>query len=494
MKKKSGILLHITSLPNNYGIGTLGKEAYEFVDFINKCGQTYWQVLPVGPTTYKDSPYQSFSAFAGNPYFIDLEFLCEEGLLNRESLSIYNKYDKCNQDSYGKQDYVNYEVQYNTKFKLLKEAYESFVVNESFRVFKEQNFYWVDDYALFMTIKNMFNGDSWLDWPNEYKKREKDTLDKVRKEEDYKYWIFIQYIFDKQWKALKHYANSKDIEIIGDMPIYVAMDSADVWKDPKSWQISDDFVPTHVAGCPPDMFAPLGQLWGNPLYNYDKMREDGYKWWILRVKKSFELFDVLRIDHFRGFEAYYAIEYGRSDATKGEWRKGPNVELFKAINNELGELDIIAEDLGFLTQEVYDMLANLGYPGMKIYQFGFNKGDINNYSPRNIIENCVLYPGTHDNPTIKEWFDLLNEENKKFVLDELNSTKRNVVYDMLKKCLKSKANRVIIPIQDYLLLGKEGRMNTPGTDENNWVWKLNKNQLTDALSRKIKRLTKKYNR
>jgi len=486
MKKKCGILLHITSLPNKYGIGTLGEEAYKFVDFLKSSGQSYWQILPVGPTTYKDSPYQSFSAFAGNPYFIDLQFLCEEGLMDEEDLSIL----LCNDN------YVDFEKQYNYKFKILKEASKRFNINEEYKSFYKDNKYWVEDYAIFMTIKGKFNGMSWLEWPVEYQRRDQNVLENLKNEynEEFKYWIFVQYVFDKQWKALKHYANSNGIKIIGDMPIYVAMDSADVWCDPKSWQINDDLKPSHVAGCPPDMFAPLGQLWGNPLYNYDKMREDGYSWWILRTRKSFELFDVLRIDHFRGFEAYYAIEYGRKDATIGEWRKGPNVELFNAINNELGELDIIAEDLGFLTEEVHIMLRNLGYPGMKIFQFGFNKGDINNYSPQNIIKNCVLYPGTHDNPTLKGWFKSLDEENRKFVLEKLNSNKRNFVYSMIKKCLKSKADRVIIPLQDYLELGDEARMNTPGTEEGNWIWRVDEKYFTEKLINKISKLTKKYNR
>ncbi len=486
MKRKSGILLHITSLPNKYGIGTLGEEAYKFVDFLKESGQAYWQVLPVGPTTYKDSPYQSFSAFAGNPYFIDLDFLLEDGLLEKEDLASLESNEQ----------YINFEKIYNTRFKILRKAYKRFKKDNSFDEFIKNNDYWITDYALFMTLKEMFNGQSWLNWPNEYLRRNSDVLDKVlnEKEEDINYWIFIQYLFDRQWKALKFYANQNGIKIIGDMPIYVAMDSADVWCDPKSWQMDENFKPSRVAGCPPDMFSPLGQLWGNPLYNYEYMKANGYKWWVLRTKKSFELFDVLRIDHFRGFEAYYAIDYGRSDATVGVWEKGPNTSLFEKIKEELGDVEIIAEDLGFLTEEVHIMLKKLGYPGMKIFQFGFNKGEVNNYSPRNIIENCVLYPGTHDNPTLKGWFSMLSEENKKYVLDKLNTNKRNFVYSMIKKCMKSNAETVIIPIQDYLELDDKARMNIPGTDENNWVWKLNGNEFTDKLVRKIKKITKKYSR
>ncbi len=487
MNKKSGILLHITSLPSKYGIGTLGEEAYKFVDFLKKAGQSYWQILPVGPTTYKDSPYQSFSAFAGNPYFIDLDFLCEENLINKNALSILISHNN---------EFVDFEKQYKYKFNILKEAFKNFKVNDDYQKFINNNYNWADDYALFMTIKKIFNGRSWLEWPSEYQRRDNETLEKVKREykDEINYWLFIQYIFDKQWKALKHYANNNGIEIIGDMPIYVALDSADVWKDPHYFQIGADLKPTNVAGCPPDMFAPKGQLWGNPLYNYQEMKNDNYCWWISRVKKSFELFDVLRIDHFRGFEAYYTIEYGREDAIIGKWEKGPNVDLFNSIKNELGELDIIAEDLGFLTEEVYIMLDKLGYPGMKIFQFGFNKGDVNNYSPCNIIENCVLYPGTHDNPTLKGWFNSLDNENKKFVLKCLNTNKRNFVYSMIKKCLKSRANRVIIPIQDYLEFDDKARMNTPGTSEGNWIWRLDAKYLTEELANKINCLTKKYQR
>ena len=486
MERKTGILLHISSLPNKYGIGSLGEEAYKFVDFLKGSKQRYWQVLPVGPTTFKDSPYQSFSAFAGNPYFIDLDFLVEEGLLNECDLIGLEIKD----------DYVNYEKIYNTRFDVLRKAFANFKIDDCYNLFIEKNSYWVNDYALFMTIKNLFNGDSWLNWPEEYIRREEDAINNVliNHKDEVNFWIFVQYLFDKQWRALKYYANLNGITIIGDMPIYVAMDSADVWCDPKSWQIDENYKPIKVAGCPPDYFSPLGQLWGNPLYDYNYMKENGYSWWIKRTKKSFELFDVLRIDHFRGFEAYYTIEYGRSDATVGSWEKGPNVDLFKKINEELGNVEIIAEDLGFLTEEVHIMLNNLGYPGMKIFQFGFNKNDINAYSPRNIIKNCVLYPGTHDNPTLKGWYETLNEEDKEFVLDKLNSNKRQFVYSMIKKCLKSKADTVIIPMQDYLELGDEARMNVPGVDEGNWVWKLKGDELTKTLSNRIAHLVKKYSR
>lgn len=486
MERKSGILLHITSLPNKYGIGSLGEEAYKFVDFLKDSGQRYWQVLPVGPTTFKDSPYQSFSAFAGNPYFIDLDFLAEEGLLNQDDLTSY----------ISDEEYINFDRIYNTRFDILRKAYGNFKADESYSLFLKNNNYWLQDYALFMTIKGKFKGASWLDWPEEYIRRDNKAIEKVLEDDkdEVGFWIFIQYMFDYQWNALKTYANQNGIKIIGDMPIYVAMDSADVWCDPKSWQIDENYKPVKVAGCPPDMFSPLGQLWGNPLYNYDYMKENDYNWWILRTKKSFELFDVLRIDHFRGFEAYYTIEYGRSDATVGEWEKGPNVELFKKIKEELGDVEIIAEDLGFLTEEVHIMLKNLGYPGMKIFQFGFNKGEINAYSPRNIIENCVLYPGTHDNPTLKGWFSMLDDENKEFVLSELNTNKRNFVYSMIKKCFMSKADTVIIPMQDYLELDDKARMNIPGTDEGNWVWKLKGNEFTKTLSKRINNLVKKYSR
>ena len=401
--RTSGILLPIFSLPNSYGIGTLGKEAYDFVDFLEKCHQTYWQVLPIGPTSYGDSPYQSFSVFAGNPYFIDFDLLKEEGLLEE---SDYEEYlDESLSIDYGKI--------YNTRYLVLRRAYSKFDI-KLLKNFEKENSDWLEDFSLFMTLKDYHHGVSFLEWEDDYKFRNKKALASFKKEhlDDVNFWKFTQYYFFKQWNDLRVYANSKGIKIIGDMPIYTALDSSDVWSNPNLFQLGTDLKPKLVAGCPADDFAPLGQLWGNPLYDYKAMKETNYAWWVRRVEVSIKLFDTIRIDHFRGFEAYFAIPASDSDALRGKWKKGPNVGLFNAIKNALGEVDIIAENLGFLTEGVHKMLNRLGYPGMKILEFGFDpKGD-SEHMPHYLTPNDVVYTGTHDNPPVRAWYDSLNDEEK----------------------------------------------------------------------------------
>ena len=433
--RTSGILLPIFSLPNSYGIGTLGKEAYDFVDFLEKCHQTYWQVLPIGPTSYGDSPYQSFSVFAGNPYFIDFDLLKEEGLLEE---SDYEEYlDESLSIDYGKI--------YNTRYLVLRRAYSKFDI-KLLKNFEKENSDWLEDFSLFMTLKDYHHGVSFLEWEDDYKFRNKKAIASFKKEhlDDVNFWKFTQYYFFKQWNDLRVYANSKGIKIIGDMPIYTALDSSDVWSNPNLFQLGTDLKPKLVAGCPADDFAPLGQLWGNPLYDYKAMKETNYAWWVRRVEVSIKLFDTIRIDHFRGFEAYFAIPASDSDALRGKWKKGPNVGLFNAIKNALGEVDIIAENLGFLTEGVHKMLKRLGYPGMKILEF-----EVYSYEASRKLANGdpnnVLYPGTHDNNTFIGWYnENASWEDKNNLHRELNHKDGDkLINNLIKYCYSSNYNYVV---------------------------------------------------
>ena len=484
--RTSGILLPIFSLPNSYGIGTLGKEAYDFVDFLEKCHQTYWQVLPIGPTSYGDSPYQSFSVFAGNPYFIDFDLLKEEGLLEE---SDYEEYlDESLSIDYGKI--------YNTRYLVLRRAYSKFDI-KLLKNFEKENSDWLEDFSLFMTLKDYHHGVSFLEWEDDYKFRNKKALASFKKEhlDDVNFWKFTQYYFFKQWNDLRVYANSKGIKIIGDMPIYTALDSSDVWASPNLFQLGTDLKPKLVAGCPADDFAPLGQLWGNPLYDYKAMKETNYAWWVRRVEVSIKLFDTIRIDHFRGFEAYFAIPASDSDALRGKWKKGPNVGLFNAIKNALGEVDIIAENLGFLTEGVHKMLNRLGYPGMKILEFGFDpKGD-SEHMPHYLTPNDVVYTGTHDNPPVRAWYDSLNDEEKAFLHEYLYfSNPYEVGNELIRAALASVCNLAIIPFWDYLQKGNEARINTPSVLGGNWTFRIEKNDMNKDLCSYIAKLTKAYRR
>ena len=485
----AGILLPIFSLPNPYGIGTLGQEAYDFVDFLIKSKQSYWQVLPLGPTSYGDSPYQSFSTFAGNPYFIDFDLLKKDGLL--ETLDYEYLRDESN--------YINYSHLYETRFIVLRAAYQNFKElkdQTKFNDFIKDNEYWLKDYSLFMALKYQNNGKSFNHWAKEYLNKDKVAIEKyyIENNDEVRFWSFIQYVFYKQWLNLKEYANNKGLKIIGDMPIYTAYDSSDVWSKPTYFQLDEKLVPKKVAGCPPDGFTPLGQLWGNPLYNWQEMKKDNYRWWIERFKNASKLFDVIRIDHFRGFEAYYTIPYGDKDATRGKWEKGPNVKLFKAIEKELPNLDIIAENLGFLTPEVDKMLKKLNYPGMKVLEFSFNPNDIEG-SVSNFEVNNVVYPGTHDNPPIRQWFDELDKKDRNYVKDYLFFKDDYDCGNALIRCaLASHCRLAIISFVDYLQKNKEGRLNTPSTLGNNWIFRIEKNDLNNDLASYIAYLTTLYHR
>lgn len=489
--RESGILLPIFSLPSKYGIGAFSEDAYYFVNQLKEAGQKYWQILPLGPTGYGDSPYQSFSTFAGNPYFIDLETLIDEGYLTRE---------ECEAIGYGDDNrYIDYEKIYLSRFKILKAAYKRSNIhgNMEFKQFKNTNTYWLEDYALYMAVKNHFSGRSWSDWDRDIRRREPGALERYKKEyeDEITFYEFQQFKFAQQWSKLKAWANNNEIKIIGDIPIYVAFDSADAWAHPELFQFDMEGHPTAVAGCPPDAFSREGQLWGNPLYNWDYHKRTSYDWWIKRFAYSFKLYDVVRVDHFRGFDAYYSIPYSSPTAEKGKWQKGPGYDLFKALNNELGDLKIIAEDLGFLTESVLELLDKTGYPGMKVLEFAFDSREERDYMPHNYNKNCVIYTGTHDNETVAGWYKNLNEHDWKMLVDYLDidrDKEKDIHWKFIRLALSSVADLAIIPIQDYLGLGSEARINKPSTLGNNWRWRLLENEITDELVQKIKKVTKIY--
>ena len=490
--RRNGVLLPITSLPSKYGIGSFSKEAYEFVDKLEEAGQKIWQILPLGPTGYGDSPYQSFSTFAGNPYFIDLEKLIEEGLLTEEECE---SYDWGNNDQY-----IDYVKIYLSRFKILNKAYKRSKINEDERFIEycRENSWWLDDYVLYTAIKNSLGGISWLEWDEKLKLRDKDTLDKykIELEDEITFNKYIQYLFFKQWSKLKAYANEKGISIIGDIPIYVALDSSDTWSNPELFQLDQDLKPVAVAGCPPDSFSEDGQLWGNPLYNWEYHKKTDYEWWIKRISYSFNLYDVVRIDHFRGFDEYFSIPYGDINAKEGVWKQGPGMDLFKCVKEKLGDVEIIAEDLGFLTDTVKQLLKDTGYPGMKILEFAFDSREESDYLPHNYSNNCVVYTGTHDNNTIMGWYDEIDEHDKQMCLDYCNTldNRESINWDMICLAMRSVADTCIIPVQDFLGLGEEARINVPSTLGQNWKWRMSKGCFSDELVNKIKRLTKIYGR
>ena len=489
--RTSGILMHISSLPGSTGIGTLGKEAFKFVDFLKKSGQTYWQVLPLCPTSYGDSPYQSFSTFAGNPYFIDFDLLCNDGLLKKSD------YEKISWGSNSEK--IDFPIIYKNRFKVLEKAYKKFdLLNPAFIEFCDENKYWLDDFALYMALKNSFNGKSWNEWPTKLKTREKSALKAkmVELNSEIDFQKFIQYLFFKQWSNLKKYANENGVSIIGDVPIYVAGDSADVWANPKQFLLDNDCNPIDVAGCPPDAFSDEGQLWGNPLYDWEYMKKDNYSWWKQRIKHQYSLCDVIRIDHFRGFESYYCIPANSKTAKIGEWRKGPGIEFFREIENDLGKMNIIAEDLGYLTPAVKRMLKQSKYPGMKVLQFAFDTDEENDYLLHNFTKNSVAYVGTHDNDTIMGYMTkTAPRKTRKRAKEYLRLTrKEGYNWGMMKAVWSSNSDTVIVTMQDLLGLGNEARMNYPSTVNNNWQWRANNDYLSDELAEKIKYYTALYQR
>lgn len=490
--RRSGILMPVFSLPSAYGIGCFSKEAYQFVDFLKASGQTYWQILPLGPTGYGDSPYQAFSTYAGNPYFIDLEDLAERGYLTKEEIEACDFGDN--------EEYINYEALYKSRFLILRKAFDNSHIADDvmFKAFCDKNDYWLTDYAMYMSIKTAMDNQSYDKWPVELRTRKPNALKVFADEhgDEILFYKFQQYMFSVQWMKLKKYANENGIEIIGDIPIYVATDSADTWSNPALFQFDGKGKPTQVAGCPPDAFSATGQLWGNPLYDWEYHRKTGYEWWMKRIAYCFEWYDVIRIDHFRGFDEYYAIPYGDPTAEFGHWEKGPGYDLFKTIKEKLGEKRVIAEDLGFLTKSVLKLLKRTGYPGMKVLQFAFDKSGESNYLPHNYDKNCVVYTGTHDNETTAGFFATMPSGDRQFAKKYMNiqGRKRCELY-FVREALKSVADTAIIPIQDYIGAGNEARINHPSTIGSNWKWRVKKDVLADSgLCAMIGELSSLYGR
>ncbi len=493
MSRRCGILLPISSLPSKYGIGAFSKEAYEFVDFLAASGQKLWQVLPMGPTGYGDSPYQSFSTFAGNPYFIDLDTLVQEKLLLQE---------ECEACDWGDDpEKVDYEKIYTSRFVVLKKAFERFDRSEEdYQKFYENHKEWVEEYALFMVLKNHFGGTSWQNWPKEIRNHDASAIDRCSHQyrDEIEFYIFQQYMFDKQWTDLRRYANEAGVHIIGDIPIYVSLDSVEVWSHPELFALDENRTPIAVAGCPPDAFSADGQLWGNPLYDWSYHKKTGFEWWIGRMKVLFDRFDIVRIDHFRGFDEYYSIPYDAKTAAEGHWEKGIGIELFDAMKKVFGEhAAIIAEDLGYVTDSVKQLLADTGYPGMKLIEFAFDSREGGDYMPYNYTKNCVVYTGTHDNDTLQGWYKAISEEDREYTIEYLNNREtpaEEIHWDFIRLALSTVADTCVISAQDYLGLGSEARINTPSSIGGNWVWRMKKGAFTGQLSQKILELSKIYGR
>jgi 4-alpha-glucanotransferase len=489
IQRSSGILLACSSIPSPYGIGSFGEDARAWLRFLKLAGQKYWQILPLGVTGWGDSPYQSFSAFAISPYYIDLDTLCTDGLLEK------NVFEKI---AWGRnKEKVNYSILYKHRKKILPLAFEKFSGGAAFDQFRHENERWLSDYALFMALKAYHKGISWTDWEDEYRLRSARALEKFKssKKKLIEYYYIEQYFAFSQWRALREYANKTGISVIGDMPIYVALDSADVWAHPELFELDAELKPIRVAGCPPDPFSATGQLWGNPLYRWDVHKVDGFYWWLSRLKESFALFDVIRIDHFRGFESYYAINYGEKDARKGQWIKGPDRDFIDAVRNAIPDAAIIAEDLGYITQELKALLDYSGFPGMKVLQFAFDSRESGDYMPYTYNSNCVVYTGTHDNTTSAGWFKSARREDIVQALDYFDiKTANNGHWTFIRGALASVAALAIIPMQDYLGLDNRARMNTPSLLGNNWQWRMKCGAINEALSEKIARLTSLYGR
>ncbi len=488
--RKNGILMPIFSLPSPYGIGTLGETAREFVDFLHKGAQSFWQILPIGTTTFGDSPYQSFSSFAGNPYFIDLDILLKDGLLTDKEIKSFDFGDDIER--------VDYEKLYNNRFKVLKIAFSRFNKDNEYNRFEAENSYWLEDYALFMALKSANGGAPWYEWDEPIKKRETSAVQKAKRElaKDIDFHKFLQFVFNIQWTSLKKYANKKYIQIIGDIPIYVAYDSADVWSNPKQFQLNDDYAPKAVAGVPPDAFSEDGQVWGNPLYDWDYMKGTGYSWWKKYLAFALKRYDIVRIDHFRGFESYFAIPHGDKDAKKGKWVKGPDTDLFRVFKEEFGKnLPIIAEDLGIITPAVEKMLRFTNFPGMKVLQFAFNGDSKNAYLPHNITKNSVVYTGTHDNDTIIGWLKNSDAKTVQQAKDYFNyQDDSGFNWAMIKAAMGSVADTCIITMGDLLGLDSRGRINTPSTLGDNWSWRIKRECINPWLANILKENTELYGR
>ena len=492
MKRSCGILLPVFALPSPYGIGTLGQAAYDFVDFLRQAGQSWWQMLPLGPTGYGDSPYQSFSSYAGNPYFIDLDLLRRDGLLTAQEIASL---------AWGSDPArVDYAALYENRFVLLQKAAERGWARDRAEVqlFARQNAQWLPDYALYMAVKRHFDEKPWTQWPDEaIRLRKPEAMAQYRQmlASDIRMFTYSQFLFFRQWNALREYAHEQGVGIIGDLPIYVSMDSADVWAEPAFFQLDSNGYPTETAGVPPDCFSRDGQLWGNPLYRWEAMKADGYGWWIRRVDGAAKLYDMLRIDHFRGFESYWAVPYGDTTAKNGHWVKGPGMDLVQVLLNWFPQMQFIAEDLGFLTPEVRELLADSGLPGMKVLEFAFDSREPSNYLPHLYTPHCVCYTGTHDNAPLPAWKEEADPDDLALAVQYLGlNEEEGFHWGVLRGGMSSVAELFVAQMQDYLGLGAESRINTPGEPVGNWQWRLLPGQLTAAPSRRMAHMARLYGR
>lgn len=526
MKRSCGILLPVASLPSKYGIGCFSTEAYRFIDFLEAAGQTWWQILPLGQTGYGDSPYQSFSTFAGNPYFIDLEQLIGAGYISQEETEAFD---------FGENpSYIDYGRIYQSRYLLLHRAYANspFALRPhdewagdkyngdryAFETYITGNRDWLDDYALYSALKGRFENAPWTDWDEDIRLRRPEAVKRWRDAllDEVRFYCFLQYMFFRQWKSVKDYAKKHGVRIVGDLPIYVAMDSADAWSHPELFKLDAEGRPSVVAGCPPDAFAVTGQLWGNPIYDWDRHREEGFAWWKSRMEHAFFLYDAVRIDHFRGFESYYEIPAQEETAMNGTWVKGPGMELFSALAPVIGDREVIAEDLGFLTPEVHELLAETGYPGMKVLQFAFDALTDSEYQPHRFVRNCVAYTGVHDNDTSRGWLEHTSPAIREYALRYLGlgdgkeaggsgdgsigqsvmspAEKEAAVAAMIRAAMMSVADTCIIPIQDYLCLGSEARINAPSTLGNNWKWRVRASVFTPKFAARLRRMAEIYAR
>lgn len=485
-RRANGLIFPIFSLPSDYGIGTFGKKAYDFVDFLKKAGFGYWQILPLGPTSYGDSPYQSFSSFAGNPYFIDLDILKDKNLLSESELQSLD-YEK---------DFIDYGKLYNNRFIILKKAFERFD-DKSIEEFKKREKSWLLDYSLFMAIKDKYDGSSWLDFPKKLRDRDQKALDEFYREnkKSIEFYNFLQYEFFIQWDDLKSYANSNDIEIIGDLPIYLALDSADSWVNFDILKLNkDDKRPEFLAAVPPDAYSADGQLWGNPTYDWDRLKKRGYEFLLKRIGKNLKLYDYLRLDHFRGFESYYEVKADDKNARDGLWQKAYGDEFFEILAENLKDAKFIAEDLGFITKEVENLKEMTGYPGMKVIQFAFGDDFKSPYLPHNYEKNSIVYSSTHDSDTLKGWLDGLDRKKKDMVYQYFNIKDQDPSWVIIRALMASVSDIAIFQIQDFLKLGNESRINRPGVLGGNWQFRIKGDELTDTLAKKIKTIGKLYER
>ena len=504
-ERKCGVLLPVSSLPSRYGIGSFSREAYDFVDFLKSAGQSYWQILPLGQTGYGDSPYQSFSTFAGNPYFIDLDRLVSEGYLEKADLEGLDFGEDPGR--------VSYEKLYRNRLPVLYKAYqnspfaeepgEKFRASvyekerEAFLDFCKENEDWLPDYALYSAVKKESGGKSYIEWEEGIRRRESSAMKSLaeRLHTEIRFYQFLQFIFRRQWTELKDYANEKGLQIIGDIPIYVAFDSADTWSHPELFKFDENGYPTVVSGCPPYGFSATGQLWGNPIYRWDYHRETGYAWWLRRLAYCYQLYDVVRIDHFRGFDEYYEIPYGETTARNGKWMPGPGYDFFDAVKKKLGQKEIIAEDLGYVTESVCELVRRTGYPGMKVLQFAFDSREESDYYPHNYPVNCVVYTGTHDNDTVRGWYRNVDEADRDLAERYIGGlTEENAAEKFIRTAMMSVGRTAVIPMQDYLNLGTEARINTPSTLGGNWIWRMKKEALSKALGARMREFAETYGR